>query len=332
MKHGKGTDYFANGDSYTGQYKYGKPWGIGVYTWKNGSAYKGQFKNGLKHGKGKWSKGQGEEKCVFEGNYVKGKKEGYGEFKWASGNFYRGEYKDDERHGYGEMYWVDESFYKGAWVKGIQHGQGIMQLADGTIKKGTFENNIFIEEITEENESLESSMIEHRHAIPEGQALASKFGKKKGKKKKRKNKGSMLPNIDTNINFNDQSGHHFQSAKKPMMRNLSEANIRKGGIIQFNSARKFTNANKKRKKKNALSLPRINSGRQDSAVSSRLKGFTGVAKTQAVERKKLESYFKSLDRAVQILRGKRQSELASRPWVPAGPIKQYQYRPSSKYG
>jgi hypothetical protein len=181
LKHGKGQDQFSNGDSYTGQYRYGKPWGIGIYQWKNGSLYEGQFKNGLKHGKGKWMKGKGEDMCTFEGNYVKGKKEGYGEFKWASGNFYRGEYKDDERDGYGEMYWVDGSWYKGAWVKGIQHGQGIMQLPDGTIKRGMFENNIFIEEIAEEDEILESSIIDNELNLGSSKVMHSKFSKKKKK-------------------------------------------------------------------------------------------------------------------------------------------------------
>jgi len=162
--------------------------------------YKGQFKNGLKHGKGKWSKGEGDEKCTFEGNYVKGKKEGYGEFRWASGNFYRGEYLDDERHGYGEMYWVDGSLYKGSWIKGIQHGQGIMKLSDGTIKKGTFENNTFIEEITEESEYLESSVIDDEEEDSpriagkmymkggEGIPYTNENKKRKGKKKKNKRK------------------------------------------------------------------------------------------------------------------------------------------------
>ncbi len=41
MKHGKGTDFFANGDKYSGQYRHGKPQGTGVYTWPNGSYFEG---------------------------------------------------------------------------------------------------------------------------------------------------------------------------------------------------------------------------------------------------------------------------------------------------
>ena len=56
MKHGKGTDIFANGDCYTGNYAFGKADGKGVYKWKNGSIYSGEFKEGMKHGRGEWKK------------------------------------------------------------------------------------------------------------------------------------------------------------------------------------------------------------------------------------------------------------------------------------
>lgn len=56
MRHGSGTDFFANGDVYIGQYQDGKPSGHGQYKWKNGNTYNGEFKSGMKHGKGKWKK------------------------------------------------------------------------------------------------------------------------------------------------------------------------------------------------------------------------------------------------------------------------------------
>jgi hypothetical protein len=54
LKHGKGREYFKNGDYFRGSYYNGKPEGEGEYKWKNGSHYTGQFKNGLRHGSGKW--------------------------------------------------------------------------------------------------------------------------------------------------------------------------------------------------------------------------------------------------------------------------------------
>jgi hypothetical protein len=43
MKHGKGTDFFANGDKFTGFYNLGKPEGFGYYYWIEGSTYEGEF-------------------------------------------------------------------------------------------------------------------------------------------------------------------------------------------------------------------------------------------------------------------------------------------------
>ena len=56
MKHGRGTETFANGDQYCGEYNKGAPNGQGTYKWKNGSIYVGDFVKGLKHGFGKWKK------------------------------------------------------------------------------------------------------------------------------------------------------------------------------------------------------------------------------------------------------------------------------------
>ena len=145
LKHGKGNDIFASGDTYLGQYYKGKPFGNGTYTWINGNQYTGQFKNGLKHGRGKWIKSTTKVNSnKYDGEYFMDKKHGYGVFKWQSGNTYKGQYKEDQRHGYGEMYWTDGSVYKGEWIKGIQHGYGEMIFPDGNKKIGIFDNNTFV--------------------------------------------------------------------------------------------------------------------------------------------------------------------------------------------
>jgi hypothetical protein len=41
LKHGKGFETFLNGDVYEGNYKFGKPDGIGKYTWHEGVIYEG---------------------------------------------------------------------------------------------------------------------------------------------------------------------------------------------------------------------------------------------------------------------------------------------------
>jgi hypothetical protein len=56
LKHGFGTDFYANGDQYTGEYRYGKPCGRGKYLWGSGAVYEGEFIEGKKNGKGRWEK------------------------------------------------------------------------------------------------------------------------------------------------------------------------------------------------------------------------------------------------------------------------------------
>jgi hypothetical protein len=41
LKHGNGTEKFANGDFYIGNYRQGEFEGSGKYVWKNGSSYQG---------------------------------------------------------------------------------------------------------------------------------------------------------------------------------------------------------------------------------------------------------------------------------------------------
>lgn len=48
-----------NGDSYVGEYKFGKPDGTGVYSWHQGGKYEGDFKNGIRSGYGKLSEKNG---------------------------------------------------------------------------------------------------------------------------------------------------------------------------------------------------------------------------------------------------------------------------------
>ena len=89
MKHGRGTDFFANGDQYQGHYKNGKPQGKGVYTWANGSYYEGQFVAGLKCGKGKWKR------------FIKNEKQGANSPSNQPKQFlyYEGDYENDKKNG-----------------------------------------------------------------------------------------------------------------------------------------------------------------------------------------------------------------------------------------
>lgn len=92
--HGKGTEYFRNGDVYTGQFHNGKKNGKGVYEKKNYSIYEGNFKDGRSEDRGKVFYANGN---VFEGLFKRGKKEGTGIMKDNEGNILKkGLWIDDE--------------------------------------------------------------------------------------------------------------------------------------------------------------------------------------------------------------------------------------------
>ena len=49
------------------------------------------------------------------------------------------------------MRWTDGSVYLGEWQRGIQNGKGVMVFPNGKTKTGIFKNNVFTEEIKEED-------------------------------------------------------------------------------------------------------------------------------------------------------------------------------------
>jgi hypothetical protein len=190
------------------------------------------------------------------------------------------------------------------------------------------------------------SRLNNRSSVPNRNSQIKDRSSKKKKKKNKKH--APLPSIDSNILFGDQSGKHYKSTKKTKMtRNLSETGLRRNSrFSKLSDKLKVIGSESKLKKgKNTVSLPKIKHKHNEAKVAARLQHqiaadqlahrlqeSTDAARGQAEERKKLETYFKSLDKAVQILRDKRKSDLSNRHWIPSGAVQSYVYRPSSKYG
>jgi len=112
---GHGTNTWADGSKYVGEFKDGKGNGQGTYTFASGSKYVGEFKDGNKHGQGTYTYHYGDK---YVGEFKDNKMHGRGTYTWASGEKYVGEYKDDKRQ-----------------------GEGTFTRADGTVDKGIWENN-----------------------------------------------------------------------------------------------------------------------------------------------------------------------------------------------
>ena len=79
---GKYPDYkwtgFGDKDThrvYKGEWKNGKPNGLGVITYRDGHKYVGEFKDWKKHGQGTWTSTEGEK---YSGEWKDGKKYGQG--------------------------------------------------------------------------------------------------------------------------------------------------------------------------------------------------------------------------------------------------------------
>ena len=44
--HGNGELMLEENESFTGEFKFGLPWGLGIRKWKNGDYYEGEYHKG----------------------------------------------------------------------------------------------------------------------------------------------------------------------------------------------------------------------------------------------------------------------------------------------
>ena len=125
----------SNGNKYEGEFRNGKPNGIGKFYSLSGVTYEGSWKNGKFFDKGTliWSDGS-----KYKGYWKNGQRHGNGSFFSTSGNIYEGEWKNDLFDGQGTLIYSGGSRYEGQWKKGLKSGKGTHNWANGTIYKGSF--------------------------------------------------------------------------------------------------------------------------------------------------------------------------------------------------
>ena len=68
--YGQGTYTFADGDKYVGDWRNNKPNGQGTFTFADGDKYVGEFRDGKKHGQGTYTRADGKKS---KGIFKKGK-------------------------------------------------------------------------------------------------------------------------------------------------------------------------------------------------------------------------------------------------------------------
>lgn len=125
---------YANGDSYSGEFKNGKKDGDGTRTNLDGSFFKGQYRDDLPHGQGEihWKDAEGKTE-KYKGGWKYGTFHGQGRKDQANGCYYKGEWKNNLPHGEGETQYEDGSVYFGMWENGLPQGRGTKKT-----KKSTF--------------------------------------------------------------------------------------------------------------------------------------------------------------------------------------------------
>ena len=124
----------------TGEWKDGKPYIYGVYSYRDGSRYCGEFKDLKRHGRGKFSCYDADE-SVYEGEWKDGKKHGHGCLQQVNEVVYEGEWKDGKMHGHGKFSgYADKSVYEGEWKHGRKHGPGVLTLSNGEEYHGAWKN------------------------------------------------------------------------------------------------------------------------------------------------------------------------------------------------
>ena len=112
--------------------------GHGVTADKEGK-YFGEFKEGKPHGMGRYESKEG---ITYEGSFVKGSMDGYATITYADGMRedglvkYTGETQGGDAHGYGAMFYKDGSVYYGHIDHNVYSGQGVyIDMKDGGKKK-----------------------------------------------------------------------------------------------------------------------------------------------------------------------------------------------------
>jgi hypothetical protein len=125
-----GSNTFASGNKYVGEFKDGKINGQGTYTFASGNIYVGEFKDGKINGQGTYTFANGNK---YVGEHKDGKRNGQFTATFADGNKFVGEYKDDKRNGQGTFTFANGNKFVGEYKDEKRNGQGTEYAANGSI-------------------------------------------------------------------------------------------------------------------------------------------------------------------------------------------------------
>ena len=102
----KGTQIWADGERFTGEWRNDKRTGKGIYQWVSGDWYQGDFVDNEMHGKGMYVWADG---AKYIGDWQHDERTGQGNYIWANGDQYAGNFKDGFKNGYGKLTLIKSS-------------------------------------------------------------------------------------------------------------------------------------------------------------------------------------------------------------------------------
>lgn len=134
-RHGKGIYYYSNGDRYEGQWRWDRKHGLGSMTYANGDVYSGEWKEDLRNGRGKEILARNER---YTGQWKDGKRSGQGTEVLSNGDSYTGEWLYGLRNGSGTETFINGDQYAGQWRADRRNGQGLEIMSNGDRYEGEF--------------------------------------------------------------------------------------------------------------------------------------------------------------------------------------------------
>ena len=150
-----GTETFADGGKYVGEFKDNKLNGQGTFTYPRGGKYVGEWRGNNRHGQGTMTYANGNK---YVGAFKDGKRHGQGTLdlladnQWK-GDKYVGEYKDDQRTGQGTYTSANGNKFVGEFMDNKRNGQGIEYASSGVItKQGRWENGNLVQSFAVDNQ------------------------------------------------------------------------------------------------------------------------------------------------------------------------------------
>jgi len=126
--------------TYTGLWRYDKPFRKGKFVFKNNIAiYDGPWENGIPNGyDGEYLLQSGNK---YVGQFKDGHMDGEGVFLFHNGNKYVGQFKNGSKNGRGIMNFSNGDVYEGEFTNGTIGVNGVLKYAGGNKYTGQFKEN-----------------------------------------------------------------------------------------------------------------------------------------------------------------------------------------------